>query len=523
MGIRCLSVGAKINLGSHSATFDRALQRERDKRKLQAMRRLALFSVALIGTVVLLCSLVLVSVPRREGAPAEPLSGTTFGGYRPDPKLQFEVWLDQQRGRFNEHIVTLATAQGNFELSAGALGIELDTQAMHNVVARQRSSGGFLEKLVRRWAAARGVLDYAWLTRFDRDVARATLLQLAPLVNRAAVDAELDIVRRRQVRACAGASVDVEATLDYVAIHRSTDLDFVPVQMVSIEPNVSDGDLLALDITHTLSRFETDFRTRAGARAVNIRVAAKALNGQVIAPGATFSFNQTVGRRVESRGFLEAPVIVDDEVEPGVGGGVCQVATTLHAAAVFGGLDVLERRSHSRPSGYAPLGLDATVIDGEVDLKLRNPYRTPIAISVTFPERYRLRIELLGMSSPGKFEHAIAVRKRTEFYRRVVTRPELATGTFVRKQKGGWGYEVRSTVTARLSNGTTRKRIYSSRYWPVPEVFWMGPETPISDLPPLPDGAVAVQLDGATVAGQLPQAVEQRAGRDTNTLDSWEQ
>jgi vancomycin resistance protein YoaR len=394
---------------------------------------------------------------------------------------------------------------------------------MSELVARQRSRGTLWERWLLRIAAARGVLDYAWLTRFDRDTARALLAEIAPRLRREPINAELDLIHRRQVRARPGAALDVEATLDYIEQHRSADLDWVPLPMLQVPPLVSDDDLLNLDISRTLSRFETDFRTRAGTRAVNIRVAARALNGIVIAPGATLSFNQTVGARVESRGFLEAPVIVDDELEPGVGGGVCQVATTLHAAAVLGGLDVLERRSHSRPSGYAPLGLDATVVDGEVDLKLRNPYRTPIAISATFPERYRLRIELLGTQAPAKFEHGFVIKKRTEFYRRVLTKPELSAGAFRKTQKGGWGYEVTSTVTATTASGAKRQRHYSSRYWPVPEVYWIGRGTELADLPPLPDGAVAVQLDGTTVQGALPAQLEQRTGQGAAALDSWEQ
>jgi vancomycin resistance protein YoaR len=356
-------------------------------------------------------------------------------------------------------------------------------------------------------------LDYAWLTRFDRDTARATLVELAVAVDRAPVDAALDIVQRRQVRAVSGSKLDIDATLGYLETHRSVELASVPLVMQEVQPRIRDEDVVAIDLTSVLSRFETGFRTRAGTRAINIRVAARALHGHLLSPGETFSFNQVVGSRTEERGYREAPVIIGDELEPGVGGGVCQVATTLHAAAVLGGLEVLERRSHSRPSGYAPVGLDATVIDGEVDLKVRNPYAVPLAILSSFPDRFRLRIELVGLSSPAKFEHTIAVSKRVEFYRRVTTKPELAAGSFEKKQKGNHGFYVMSTISATFADGSVNSRRYRSRYWPVPEVYWTGPEVDLAQLPALPEGAAGVMWNGVTVAGTIPADVQERAGR----------
>ena len=162
-------------------------------------------------------------------------------------------------------------------------------------------------------------------------------------------------------------------------------------------------------------------------------------------------------------------------MDTGVGGGVCQVATTVHAASVFGALEVVQRRSHSRPSGYAPLGLDATVIYGEVDLKLRNPYDSPLILHAFLPLKNRLRVELLGREAPGQVEHVYAVVKSEDFYRRVTSKPELERGKHVKKQKGIRGYDVVSVVQLKLPDGSVQKRQYRSKYYPVPEVFWVGP------------------------------------------------
>jgi vancomycin resistance protein YoaR len=262
--------------------------------------------------------------------------------------------------------------------------------------------------------------------------------------------------------------------------------------------------LRAVDVSRVLSSYDTDFAHHAGPRAINIATAARYLNGTVIAPGELFSFNKTVGARTVQRGFTFAPVIVADELEPGVGGGVCQVASTLHAAAVFGGFDVVQRRSHSRPSGYTPLGLDATVIDGELDLKLRNPYDTPLILHAFLPTRTTLRVELLGRDPPGKVEHFAEVKEKHEFVRRIVVEPGFEPNQSKRHQKGIWGYDVLSTVRTTYPDGQRRLRFYTSTYYPVPEVYWVGPGTDPASLPAMPEGALGVEFGEAAKAVDTP-------------------
>ncbi len=264
------------------------------------------------------------------------------------------------------------------------------------------------------------------------------------------------------------------------------------------------SDLADVDPSLVLSGYETDFSKRGGPRVTNIARAARYLDGKLIAAGGIFSFNQSVGPRTLERGFVEAPVIVADEMEKGIGGGVCQVATTVFAAAVLGGLEVVERRSHSRPSGYAPLGLDATVIDGKVDLRLRNPYAANLVVHAFLPSPTRIRIELLGASTPGKIEHSYAVSGAEDFVRRVEAHPELSPTAFERKQKGSQGYRVVSTVRTHLLDGSERVQRYGSTYYPVPEVYWVGSSVETDALPPLPEHATHVEVatDGDAAAGE---------------------
>jgi hypothetical protein len=450
-----------------------------------------------------------------------PFRGTTIGGYHPDPSEDYSRWLARQRERWQRaHLETSGGGQ-RFEVELEDLGIELDLAAMLHQSDRQREGGRLFARIGRFLSAKTGGQDLTWITRFHREQAAQTLAALANVIDRPPVDAVVDLRRRLRIEARPGLKLDVEATLDWLESHRSVELDEVPLVLRELTPRVSASELTRVDLDHVLSFFETDFRTRAGTRAINIRTAAAALNGVILEPGAVFSFNHVVGPRVESRGYREAPVIVDDELEPGVGGGVCQVATTVHAAAVLAGLDIVERRSHSRPSGYAPLGLDATVLDGQVDLKFRNPFSVPLLLSAFFPDRFRLRVEIVGMTPKYRYEHKYTVAKRHDFYRRVLTKPGGVEEGFKRKQKGIPGYDVVSIVTGKNDAGELRTFRYHSKYWPVPEVYWVAPGTELAALPPLPEGATGIQRDGVTVFGSIPKDVEERAAEPEAMLEAF--
>jgi vancomycin resistance protein YoaR len=329
----------------------------------------------------------------------------------------------------------------------------------------------------------------------DPQKLRARLQKLAIQVRRAPVDAALDLEHHRRVEATVGRELDVDATLQEIAAASRDEGSAYRLVYRDVAASTRLTDLAPVDVSQVLSRFETDFTHRAGARAVNIRRGAQLLDRTIVQPGAVFSFNRAVGPRTERRGFINAPVIIHDEIDKGAGGGICQVASTLHAAALYGGLRVLERRSHSRPSGYVPLGLDATVIDGKVDLRLQNPFDSPLMIHAVLPTRTTLRIELLGKNPEGPVEHRPQVIKRHPFLRRIVEKEELAPGSFKCSQKGSYGYDIVSVVTHTRADGRLTARRYASKYYPVPEVFWVGPGTLLSALPPLPDGAEGIEAE----------------------------
>ncbi len=123
--------------------------------------------------------------------------------------------------------------------------------------------------------------------------------------------------------------------------------------------------------TKEMARFSTSFTTSGENRRHNLTLAAEAISGTVLLPGETFSFNQTVGERTAERGFREANVVVNGEFQKGIGGGVCQVSTTLYNAVLLAALPVENAAAHSIPVSYVPLSRDCTV-SAAIDFVFRN-------------------------------------------------------------------------------------------------------------------------------------------------------
>ncbi|MDR1358091.1 MAG: VanW family protein [Coriobacteriales bacterium] len=132
-------------------------------------------------------------------------------------------------------------------------------------------------------------------------------------------------------------------------------------------------------------------------RVDNIRLAAEAINGTLIGPGETFSFNEHVGDVEHDERYQLAPVVNGDEMIYGRGGGSCQVSSALYVAALYSDVRVVERHAHSTVVDYVPIGLDATVVYGALDLRIANESEYPVTIQAT-AEGQSVTVQFWGMA-----------------------------------------------------------------------------------------------------------------------------
>ncbi|MBU8806389.1 VanW family protein [Bacillus subtilis] len=153
----------------------------------------------------------------------------------------------------------------------------------------------------------------------------------------------------------------------------------IEVPEMNIYPKV-DSELLAHISTQQLGQYVTYFNSSNKSRSHNISLSAQAIDNHVVFPNETFSFNQVVGMRTRNKGYKSAPIIVKGELSEGVGGGICQVSSTLFNAVDRAGLQIVQRYSHTRSVPYVPPGRDATVSWGGPDFRFQNQYNQPILI-----------------------------------------------------------------------------------------------------------------------------------------------
>jgi vancomycin resistance protein YoaR len=169
-----------------------------------------------------------------------------------------------------------------------------------------------------------------------------------------------------------GRKLDVEASEKALLVAASRTVNRVaPLAVVPAKPKLSTDRAKALGITGLVGGYTTYYGGDAN-RIHNVQLVARLIDSHMIAPHSTFSFNKTTGERNAAQGFLEAPVIINGELKTGLGGGVCQVSTTVFNAAFDAGLPITSRTNHALYIDHYPLGRDATVNYPDTDLTFQN-------------------------------------------------------------------------------------------------------------------------------------------------------
>ena len=165
----------------------------------------------------------------------------------------------------------------------------------------------------------------------------------------------------------------------------------IPLEPEEIQPFITTEDVAQIDTI--LGEYTTYYYP--GNRGYNIWLAADSISNKIVKTGWEFSFNDTVGPRSYAAGYANAPVIVNGKTEDGVGGGVCQVSSTLYNAVLLAGLTPTERTPHFFPSSYVSAGRDATVAEDYIDFKFRNDLPHPVYIK-TYASGSELTVCILG-------------------------------------------------------------------------------------------------------------------------------
>jgi vancomycin resistance protein YoaR len=239
-------------------------------------------------------------------------------------------------------------------------------------------------------------------------------------------------------------------------------------------PAVTTAQAETMGVKERISTFTTTYGGSIAQRINNIHVLGSALDGKLIPPGGTFSFNGAVGERTASKGYQEAFAIVKGKLVPQLGGGICQVATTMFNAVFLSGFPVPERINHSFYISHYPMGRDATVSWGGPDLRWKNTTDHWVLVSVSYTSD-SITVSLYGTSP--KYDVAwktVPFTGNVPFKTVKVSDPTMTAGTTDVTAKGMVGGKAIVTRTVKKNGTVVRTDTFTSNYTPVDETIKVG-------------------------------------------------
>ncbi len=349
----------------------------------------------------------------REGRMAYGLTmgGRNIGGMTRDEAAK-EVMQGAKKALAGDALVlSLYGGEKTFPFSAEEVGLNADLDAMLNSAYRTGRSGTWMQNFYEMVNCALNGKEVFAEVKLDNARLVEALNRVKEEVDRPPVNASLVFTATGILHSegATGRQMDV-ATLTEKVKPQLLGLHLPcreAITLVEAEPEITLKDIQAID--GVLGSCSTYYTADTG-RGDNIEIAAAALNDRIVLPGEELSFNAQVGARVPSRGYEIAPVIVDGKVEQDIGGGVCQVSSTLYNAVLLAGLTPTVRTAHFYPSAYLPAGLDATVADGQIDFVFQNTLPHSVILR-SGASGGTLTVEIYGCRAdlPGEYDLETAI------------------------------------------------------------------------------------------------------------------
>lgn len=422
---------------------------------------------------------VLASTYEHSVLPASVIPGVEIYG---EPVGELEIGRAGARARALGQIrlereLTLFAPDLSTMTSARELGAELDLSQVEPDLRELGRGGSFTENLLARSDARRGRIDLRFGLQFSEAQALRVLTGLIPVVDRAPRPGRLDLDEREVLPPQAGIALLPQESLSRVAVGLAGDAQRIALATVKTyaETTAREREIEGLVVSSLLGEFSTPYNQEAryGDRTHNLKLGVAAIDGLVLQPGETFSFNETVGERSAEAGFRYAPGINGGELVDVLGGGICQVASSLFGAGFFSGLELVSARPHSRPSGYVDMGLDATVVWPSVDLKLRNPHDFPVVLHMSVNQG-QVRAEVLGPRRPYQVMFERELMETRDFERIERIDPDLRTGTRRVSQRGMRGFKLKRRRQLMTAGEVVKEEEWTLRYPPTREIVYLG-------------------------------------------------
>ncbi|MRG91693.1 VanW family protein [Polyangium spumosum] len=452
-----------------------------------------------LASVVVAAAALSASAACKHLLPAEGTvaRGVRIGGVEAGPGTPREVAARHARALLERRVTLTIGEDVALETSLAELGAAVDEQRLATRLASVGREGDLEARLADALSARGGGVTVPVFVTLPIEPLAAALERRKDETDTPPRGARLDFATGKPTAHVSGKYLDLYAAASAIERAAQSGESRVSVPTFEILPDASSEVVASIDVSRVVTKYETRFGYLGGQanRAQNVARAAAGIDGVVLLPGEMKSFNVEVGPRTKDNGFTTAPEIWKGEMREGIGGGTCQVASTLHAAAYLGGFEIAERSNHSRPSGYIPMGLDATVVYPHVDLRLKNPYSFPVVVRAV-TDKGTLTVEIRGSGAPDAVEWSSSTIGVSPYKRKIEENPALTEGRVVLKQKGIKGYQIRKTRVMKSEDGRARVEEKTDVYPPTFEILIVPPGLDPATLPPLPGEQAERQSSG---------------------------
>ncbi len=403
-------------------------------------------------------------------------------------------------------------------MEAGSLGVKLDSEK----TLQKAAAIGHTGSIIKQWREQHRVkkegrriqpeLSTDWGVLEKKIVTEMGQIIVEP------VDAGFRVMPGDQVEivpAQTGASIDFNALAKEISElmtetagkgedNNGAAVGAVELPVVTIQPKRTTEDIEAMQINGRIARYTTRFDAGQEGRTYNIKVAAAALDGVLLAPGEDFSFNRVVGPRSSEAGYKNANVIVNNELVQGLGGGVCQVSSTLYNAVLLANLKIIERSNHTLPVSYVPIGQDATVVYGAIDFRFANNKESYIYIK-SLVEGNTITFKVYGNKNANpRVEVASWVTETIPQKIVYENEPNLAAGEQVVKQKGNNGFKAATARYIWENGGKRTEQLPESYYHAVNRIVAVGIGQVKPSVVVPPDNNITPVSPGVTNEPVLP-------------------
>ena len=238
----------------------------------------------------------------------------------------------------------------------------------------------------------------------------------------------------------------------------------IPLKITKATKTVNDIGTEAFP--YLISTFSTKYDASNRNRSKNLELAASKINGTVLMPGEEFSYNKVVGKRTVEAGYKDAKIYSNGQVVDGLGGGICQISSTLYNAVLMADLEITERRNHYFKTSYVAAGRDATVVWGSIDFKFKNTRTYPIKIEAKVSNGIA-EFKIHGIKEEKEYDIKIlpVVTQTIPYGTQEIIDPTMAPGTSKVTQGGSSGCRVTTYIEKRLDGKVVSKEKISSDYY----------------------------------------------------------